>query len=104
VALQRGPSGTAIYLTDITAATAGVRDFFDGTPVTVVPFAVSWALRNHGGSFALSGGAVDEWAVFYGELYSGASYTAPSAPLTGTETNIHALYHCDSNVNDAVGS
>ena len=102
VAWQAGPNGRAIYLTDITSATAGVRDYHSATGVQITPQGGRFCLRNHSGSFALSGGAVDEWAVFESERYSGGSYTCPSAPFTGTEPNLVALYHCDGNVEEAV--
>lgn len=95
LAYQRGPSGSAIYLTNITDAAAGARVAYSATPMAAAPAPGTFGLRNHLGSFALSGGAVDEWAVFQSERYSGTTYTCPTAPFVGTESNIVALYHLD---------
>jgi hypothetical protein len=107
VAAQFGPSGRSIYLTNITDAGAGVRDYNSTGPqtiATVPPIAGRFALRNQGGGSAPSGGAVDEWAVFNSERYSGTSYTCPTAPFTGAEADLVALYHCDGDTQDAVAS
>lgn len=59
-------------------------------------------MRIYQGSYEMSGGALDEWAVFHAERYAGASYACPTTPFTGAEPNIIALYHCDGDAADAV--
>ena len=105
--LQFGPSGRAIYLTNITDAGAGVRDYASAgaqTIATVPPASGRFALRNQGGGSAPSRGAVDEWAVFNSERYSGTSYTCPTAPFTGAEADLVALYRCDGDTQDTVAA
>lgn len=104
IAYQLGPNGAALYVKNITDGTAGARVLYDATPVTVIPGMTSWGLRNHLDSFDLIGGAVDEWAVFASERYSGASYTPPTTPFDGTEADLVALYRCDGDAKDAVGA
>jgi hypothetical protein len=105
VAYTRGPNGTQIYLANITEGTTPTRDYNSGTAVSNVNIsATKHALRNHQGGSAMGDGAVDEAALFYGQLYSGTSWAPPSAPLTGTETDIVALWHCDGDVKDAVAA
>ncbi|MBT2186179.1 sialate O-acetylesterase [Sphingobium nicotianae] len=104
---QIGPSGWALYLTDLSAGTGGVKDATSATVSTMVPVAGSFGLRTIGGSFPLSGGAVDEIAVFNAERYADVTtYNAnrPTAPLTGTEADIVALYRCDNDARDAVAA
>ncbi|MCW2361607.1 MULTISPECIES: fibronectin type III domain-containing protein [Sphingobium] len=103
IAWQAGPNGLAIYLTDITSGTAGVRDYISAPAVQIQPQGGRFGLRTHMGSFNLTGGAVDEWAVWEIERYSGSSYTCPTAPLSPTSPGLVALYRCDGNANDAVG-
>jgi len=102
VAYQQGPAGSQIYLTNITDGTAGVRDFNSASAVTLNPGGTQWTIRNHLGSFALSGGTVDEIAVFASQRYSGASYTCPTAPFVGNEANIMAVFHGDGNSNESL--
>jgi hypothetical protein len=102
IACQAGPGGLALYITNVTDGSAGTREYHSAYSGTVDPGGSTFALRNLGGSFALSGGAVDEWAVFNCERYSGASYTCPTTPFTGEETDIVALYRCDGDATDEV--
>jgi lysophospholipase L1-like esterase len=47
-------------------------------------------------------GSIDEIAVFSGARYSGSTYTVPTAAYTGTETNLVALYHLESDGTNSV--
>ncbi|MBN8832092.1 MAG: hypothetical protein J0G94_16065 [Sphingomonadales bacterium] len=105
VAYQNGPSGRALYLTDISSGGMGTRDAFNPTPETLTESGTRYGLRNNGGSYAITGGgAIDQVAVFYGERHAGGTYSCPSAPFTGTEPDIVALYHCDGDGKDAVAA
>lgn len=97
VAAQVGPTGgMALYLTDITSAGSGVRDAHNPVAVKTPAYGHPYEIRTLGaGNFVMSGGAVDEIAIFASERYSGATYTAPTAPFTGAEANLVALYHLD---------
>jgi len=107
VAYQAGPNGRAIFLTNITDAGAGVRDYFAAGAQTTTIGTSRFSLRNHNAGSTLTSGAIDEWAVFNSERYADATaYNAnkPTAPFTGTEADLVALYHCDSNVEEAVAA
>ena len=83
----------------------GTRDAFNPTPETLTESGARYGLRNNGGSYAITGGgAIDQVAVFYGERHAGGTYSCPSAPFTGTEPDIVALYHCDGDGKDAVAA
>lgn len=107
VAKVGGPTGERLYLTNITDSGSGVRDYNSATAYSQwnsLTFG-SYNVRTfNNGTFPLSGGAVDEYAIWRGEKYSGTTYTMPSAPYVGTETDLIALYHLDSNVVSAVGA
>lgn len=102
IAYQQGPSGSAIYLTNITDALPGTRDAFSSTPVGTRSTTGNVNLRKHPAGFNLSAGSVDEVAMFYGERYSGATYTAPTAPYVGNEANLVLLYHLDGSTAESV--
>jgi hypothetical protein len=106
-ALVAGPTGYRVYLTDITAAGSGTRDLNDPTA------AFTWRTGAghgfgvrclNGGSFALSGGAVDEFAIWRGEKYTGSTYTTPTSPYVGNETDLIALWHFDNDAKCVVGA
>lgn len=103
VAYQSGPGGQALYLTNVSDGGSGVREWYSAV-VEVIPRPGGgrMEMRMFQGGYEMSGGALDEWALFYGERYAGASYACPTTPLTGAEANIVALYHCDGNAADAV--
>jgi|GEM_PF-2046228 len=100
IACQCGPSGLALYVTNITDGLPGTREYHGPSSEMVIPGSSGFTLRNFQGGYAMSGGAVDEWAVFNAERYSGASYACPTAPFTGEEADIVALYRCDGNAHD----
>ncbi|MCW2390978.1 fibronectin type III domain-containing protein [Sphingobium sp. B11D3A] len=102
VACQAGPGGLALYVTNVTDGLPGTRENYAAFGETIVPATSGYSLRNHNGEYGLTGGALDEWAVFNSERYSGTSYTCPTAPLTGDEADIVALYRCDGDAKDAV--
>lgn len=104
VCYQRGASGTQVFLQNITDATAGTRDVNNAAAVTTAPGASTFGIRNHLGSFALSGGTVDEVGYFQALRYpaTNTTYTAPTSPFTGSESNLVALYHLDGDVTEAV--
>jgi len=102
VACQAGPAGLALYVTNITDGLPGTREALTSFSETIAPASSGWGLRNHNNSYVLTGGGVDEWAVFNAERYSGANYTCPSAPFTGEEADIVALYRCDGDATDEV--
>ena len=102
VAYQSGPAGQALYVTNVSDGGTGVREWHNAAVESIPsPSSGRFELRMFEGGYEMSGGGVDEWAVFYGERYFGTSYACPSVPLTGTEPNIVALYHCDGNAADA---
>jgi hypothetical protein len=104
VAYVFGPTGRRLYLTDITAAGSGIRDANSTTPLSPLEWsqgAPAFQLAHLNGGFLFSGG-LDEWAFWYGERYTGSTYTAPSSPYLGTETNLVALYHLDGNATESV--
>jgi hypothetical protein len=103
-AWQVGSAGRSLYLTNITDGGAGVRDGYSSTATSMSPQTGRLGVRTHGGSFNLSGGAVDEIALFDGTRYSGASYTCPTAPFAGDEADLVALYRCDGNGQDAAAA
>lgn len=105
VAYQRGPNGQAIYVQNITDATAGVRDAFTATPALATANSQRFTVLDYADlSRPMNGGgqAVDEAAVWQIEKYSGASYTAPTAPYTGNEADLVLLYHFDNDASEAV--
>ncbi len=107
-ASQHGPGGRAFYLTDITAGTAGIRELFSATPAVMAPDVGRMGLRTWLGSFNVTGGgAVDEIAVFDSERYADlAAYNAhrPTAPLTGAEASLYALWHLDNDLTEAIAA
>lgn len=104
VACQAGPTGHAIYMTDVTAAGAGTLVYSDATASIALPAAANIAFRNlNGGNILVAVGATqDEVAIFDFLRYSGATYTAPTVPFTGFETGIVAHYNLDSTCVDSV--
>lgn len=96
-AYTSGPTGARIYLTNITDGTSGVRDLNTVTPTSVRPAAARWDMRCPNGS-------LDEAAIWYGEKYTGASYTAPAGPYVGTEADLVALYHFEGNAKDVIAA
>jgi hypothetical protein len=105
-ALVEGPTRKSIYLTDITAAGSGVRDANDTTGLgDLWPANKVIQIRNGGGA-PMTGGAVDEVAVWCVEKYSGTTYTAPSVPYAGSEAERAAglvyLFHCDGNLHEGM--
>jgi hypothetical protein len=104
-AYQNGPGGRALYLTDVGSGGGGTRDAFFATHDALPAGGNRYGLRNNGGSFPMTGGgAVDEVAVFYGERYAGSTYSCPTAPFSGTEADIVALYHCEGDGKDVVAA
>ena len=103
-ALVEGPAGTQLYLTNITDSGAGVRDANSTTAVTTKPAACTYYLRHNSSGFAMSGGTLDEVAVWDGAIYSGATYTAPTSPRIGTEADLVALYHLDGDLSEKVAA
>ena len=98
VCYQAGPNGRAIYMTDLTAGTSGVRDGYLAVPSAGAPGTKTFYLRQFdaAGTYAFGDGyGVDELAIFASERYSGTTYTAPSGPFTGSEPDLVALYHLD---------
>lgn len=103
VAYQSGPSGQALYLTNVSDAGSGAREWHSAAAEAVPrPGSSRLEMRMYQGGYQMTGGALDEWALFHSERYSGASYACPTAPLTGAEPNIIALYHCDGDATEAV--
>lgn len=103
VAYQSGPGGQALYLTNVSDGGSGVREWYSADVEAIPrPGGGRMEMRMFQGGYEMSGGALDEWAVFYGERYAGPSYACSTTPLTGTEPNIVALYHSDGNAADAV--
>ncbi len=103
-AVVSGKTGTNIYLTNITDGGASVRDATNSVPYKDWQYTASWGARQFGGSgYTFTGGGVDEFAIFYGQRYSGSTYTPPSAPYVGNEANIVGLYHFEGNLNSAIG-
>lgn len=102
VACQGGPGGVALYVTNVTAGGSGAREFHTAYSGWLQPSSGRFTLRNHGGEYFLTNGAVDEWAVFNAERYSGTTYSCPTGPFSGTEPDIVALYRCDGDATDEV--
>jgi hypothetical protein len=106
VACQAGPAGHSIYMTDITAAGSGTRVYTDATASTALPATTTLSLRQLGASGFLTqaGATLDEVAIWDYLRYSGTTYTAPTAPFTGLEPGIVALYHLDADCADVVAA
>lgn len=104
VACCAGPTGHFIYMTDVTAAGAGTLVYSDATASIALPAAANLGMRNlNGGNVLVAAGATqDEVAIFDFIRYTGPTYTAPTAPFTGFETGIVALYHLDTTCADVV--
>lgn len=104
VACCAGPTGHFIYMTDVTAAGAGTLVYSDATASVALPAAANLGMRNlNGGNVLVAVGATqDEVAIFDFIRYAGPTYTAPTAPFTGFETGIVALYHLDTTCADVV--
>jgi hypothetical protein len=107
-ACQLTLTGHAIYMTDITAAGSGTLVGSDTTAASssTVPAGTNLSIRylNGTGNLTQAGATVDEVAIFDYLRYSGSSYTAPTAPFTGLEPGIVALYHLDADCKDSVGA
>ena len=52
----------------------------------------------------MSGGSIDEVSMWDTVKYSGTSYTAPTTPYAGSETDIVALYHLDGDLTEKVAA
>lgn len=93
IALVAGPSGGSLYVD-------GVRIATNSAPLWVGSASNRFTIRAFfmDGSFPFTG-AVDEVAVFNTAYYSGANFSAQTAPYTGTETGLIGLYHLDGNAN-----
>jgi hypothetical protein len=104
VACQGGPAGHAIYMTDITASGSSTLVYSDATASVALPAASNIGMRNlNGGNVLTATGATqDEVAVWDYLRYSGGTYTPPTAPFTGTEPGLVALYHLDADCKDSV--
>lgn len=103
VAYQSGPAGQALYVTNVSDGGSGVREWYSASAEAMPrPGGSRLEMRIFQGGYQMNGGALDEWALFHSERYAGASYSCPTAPLTGTEPNIIALYHCDGDAAEAV--
>ncbi len=105
VACQSGPSGSAIYLTDITASGSGTLVASNSTALTALPSAQDYGIRvlnPSTGALTQAGATIDEITLWDYLRYSGSTYTAPTAPFTGMEPGIAALYHLDSNCAESV--
>jgi hypothetical protein len=102
VAYVKGPTGARLYLTNMTAATAGVCDAFTTTSQLTYPQQSDWDARTLSGNFSLVGGGVFEMVKWYGERYTGTSgtlnYAAPSAPYVGTESGLLQLAHLNNSL------
>jgi hypothetical protein len=104
VACQASPAGHSIYLTDVTAAGSGTRVYTDAVASSGLPTGATLGLRNLNGSGILTatGATLDEVAIFDYLRYTGTTYTAPTAPFTGFEAGIVALFHLDASCAETV--
>jgi hypothetical protein len=106
-AWQFGPGGRKLFIANITDALAGILEASSGSATNMTaPIPGTWSVRNHAGSSILSGGAVDEVAIFNSERYADATEfnaNRPTLPFAGTETDLIGLYRCNGNVDEAVG-
>jgi hypothetical protein len=69
-----------------------------------LPTGATLGLRNLNGSGILTatGATLDEVAIFDYLRYTGTTYTAPTAPFTGFEAGIVALFHLDASCAETV--
>ena len=108
VAYYRGPNGTHLYFKDITAAGAVVHEISSATAFVQATTTNIGAMRQFPGQtnyqITDAGATLDEIAIFYGQLYTGSTPTLPSAPFTGTETDLYALWHLDGDLTEVVAS
>ncbi len=103
VALTSGPAGSTLWLDGAAVATSTTA-----LSATGATFGAGLGLRNFEAGPNFYGpftwpGAVDELAVFAGIRYS-AAFTPPSAPYSGGETALMALYHLDGTGADSTGA
>lgn len=76
-----------------------------GSPGTTGQFlsTATWFGRLNGLTTYAWTGAFDEIAMWTGLKYTG-SYTVPTSPYTGSESNLVALYHLEADGTDSAGS
>ncbi|WP_404713207.1 hypothetical protein [Sphingomonas sp. MMS24-J13] len=104
VALVVSANGWNVYLTDTTAATAGALVITKTGATSLIQSQQVAGVRTYNGTSNMtgSGGAVSNVALWQVEKYSGASYTAPTAPYTGAETDLIESWLLDGNLNGSV--
>ncbi len=103
VALTSGPAGSALWLDGVQVAANATA-----LSATGANFGPGFGLRNFEAGSNFYGpftwpGAVDELSVWSGIRYT-AAFTPPSAPYSGAESNLLALFHLDGNGVDSTGA
>lgn len=100
---------TMLWTVDFTAGSAqmyldGTRVFnTTGASLGTMPSTVMTLGKLVGLANSYWRGEIDEVAIFSGVWQTGATYTPNSAPFTGSESNLLALWHLDGNGTDSSG-
>ena len=93
--VSNGAAGVSLYLDGVLVAAQ------EANQVTIDPGNTPFQIGAFNNSSILTNGSVDEVAVFNTARYT-ANFTPPTAPYTGNEAGLLALYHLDGNANAAI--
>jgi len=95
---QANNLGAAVYVDGVMLGSSSVAY---GIGSANSAFAVGDLGGSVGGSNGWTG-EIDEAAFFVNAKYSGPSFSVPTAPYSGNESGLFALYHLDGNGNDSL--